>query len=84
MNDDKESSCNNPVEAVVSWISVEDKLPELCGSKDYNMHVVCLLTTGERQICYMLEDGVWESYEVNRSDGDVTHWMPTSEAQQSN
>ena len=58
------------------WISVEDELPELCGSKDYNMHVVCLLDSGERQVCYMLEPDVWESYEVNRSNADITHWMP--------
>ena len=59
------------------WISVDDRLPELCGSTDYDMHVVCLLDSGERQICYMSKDEVWESYEVNRSKTDVTHWIPT-------
>ena len=63
----------------MEWVSVEDRLPELCGFSDYDMHVVCLLDSGEKQICFMTEYDAWESYEVNRSKADITHWMPLPE-----
>ena len=63
----------------MEWISVDDRLPELCGRDDYEMHVVCLLDSGERQVCYMEESDVWESYDINTSDAEVTHWMPLPE-----
>lgn len=58
----------------IEWVSVKDELPPQGFSEQPDTHVLCKLTTGELQVCFILEDDIWESVEVNRSKGDVAYW----------
>jgi hypothetical protein len=58
----------------MDWTNINDYIPEVGSRKDYNSHCLCLLDTGEFQVCFILEESTWESYEVNTSAGNVIMW----------